>query len=453
MIPFLSGTVAPSHSARRGPDPAFWVNRGYVFLNPDPRGVYKSQGNISYWGRQLAEDGYDFIEWAAQQPWCSGKVGMAGNSWLAVSQWFIAAEQPPHLTAIAPWEGFVDHFRETGNRGGIPAPAFPEVILKTFAGEHLVEDQPRMISEKQLIDPYWEDKIARLEQINIPAYVVASYTNHAHTHGSFAGYRQIASKAKWLRVNNTNEWLDFYTPKYTNELLAFFDHYLKGKENGWGNTPQVRICILDEGGTDTVDRVEQCWPPLKTKLKKMFISGPSQLATAHQPETSSLSYEVSGKGNIELHYIFSEETEITGYMKVKLWVEARGADDMELEVGIEKRDRHGTPHERLLGEGIKDPVVASGMLRVSQRALDPSRSTEEEPFLLHTREDKLHPGEIVPIEVGIWPMAMRYHATECHPGVTQGWSSEVHPFRHSPMTSGRGDRVGNDPVVIGYETA
>jgi len=35
---------------------------------------------------------------------------MAGNSWLAISQWFIAAEQPPHLAAIAPWEGFTDHF-------------------------------------------------------------------------------------------------------------------------------------------------------------------------------------------------------------------------------------------------------------------------------------------------------------------------------------------------------
>lgn len=60
-----------------GPDPAFWVNEGYVILNPDPRGAYKSEGHISYWGRQLAEDGYDFIEWAAQQSWPGGKVGMA----------------------------------------------------------------------------------------------------------------------------------------------------------------------------------------------------------------------------------------------------------------------------------------------------------------------------------------------------------------------------------------
>ena len=56
-----------------------------------------------------------------------------GNFWLTVSQWFIAAEQPPHLAAIAPWESFYDHFEEPGTRGGIPEPSFPEVIIKTFA--------------------------------------------------------------------------------------------------------------------------------------------------------------------------------------------------------------------------------------------------------------------------------------------------------------------------------
>ena len=358
-----------------GPDPAFWVNEGYVILNPDPRGAYKSEGDISYWGRQLAEDGYDFIEWAAQQSWSSGKVGMAGNSWLAVSQWFIAAEQPPHLTAIAPWEGFVDHYRETGNRGGIPAPAFPEVILKSFAGENLVEDQPRMIMENQLMDAYWEDKKARLERINIPAYVVASYTNHAHTHGSFAGYRQIASEDKWLRVNNTNEWLDFYTPAYSQELLAFFDHYLKGHKNGWENTPRVRICVLDDGGKDIVDRTEDSWPLPQTQLKKMFITSGSQLSPVGQNIPASLSYDVSSEGKTELHFTFTQDTELTGYMKLKLWVEAQGADDMELEVGVEKRSKDGKPFERLLGEGVKGPVVASGLLRVSQRALDPKLST------------------------------------------------------------------------------
>lgn len=193
-----------------GPDPAYWVAHGYAVVNPDKRGAYMSEGNLLYWGHEDALDGCDVIEWIAQQPWSSGKVGMAGNSWLTVSQWFIAAEKPEHLAAIAPWEGFSDHYRESGTRGGIPMPEFPEMIAQTFASAHgRLEDQPRKIVQEELMSPYWEDKKARLTEKEIPAYVTASWTNAVHTHGTFAGYRQIQSQDKWLRVHNTNEWFDF----------------------------------------------------------------------------------------------------------------------------------------------------------------------------------------------------------------------------------------------------
>jgi predicted acyl esterase len=395
-----------------GPDPAFWVEKGYVILNPDPRGAYNSEGNISYWGRQLAEDGYDFIEWAAAQPWCTGKIGMSGNSWLAVSQWFIAAEQPPHLAAIAPWEGFYDHFRETGNRGGIPAPAFPEAIIRTFAGKGLIEDQPRMIVEQQLLTPYWEDKKARLERIKVPAYVVASYTNAAHTHGSFAGYREISSKEKWLRVNNTNEWLDFYTPKYRAELLQFFDRYLKGDKNGWEKTPSVRICVLDPGGTDQVDRVEAQWPPTQARARKLYLDGKGKLSARTGEAPAKVRYEVGPKESAIFSHIFERDTELTGYMSLRLWVEAEGANDMEISVGVEKRTADGKPFLQTLGEGMTGAVSASGLLRVSQRELDKHRSTPSEPYLTHRREQLLSPGQIVPVDISIWPMAMRYRAGE-----------------------------------------
>ena len=395
-----------------GADPAFWVAQGYVVLNPDPRGAYSSEGNISYWGRQLAEDGYDFIEWAAVQPWCSGKLALAGNSWLCVSQWFIAAERPPHLAAIAPWEGFTDHFRDTGNRGGIPAPAFPEVIIQTFAGKALVEDQPKMILDQQLMSPYWEDKKARLERIEVPAYVVASYTNAAHTHGSFDGFRRIASKNKWLRVNNTNEWLDFYTPKYANELLAFFNHFLKGEANGWEKTPRVRICVLDPGGTDVVDRVESDWPLPRAVARKLFLGTGGKLQPALPGAEDKISYEVASSGSTVLTHTFERDTEVTGYMSLRLWVEADGSNDMELSVSVEKRDAQGKGFVRLLGEGATGAVAATGLLRVSQRELDAARSTPSEPYLLHRKEQLLNPGEIVPVDIAIWPMATLYHAGE-----------------------------------------
>ena len=56
-----------------GPDPAYWCSHGYAIINPDPRGVYSSNGDIHYWGTQETEDGYDLIEWTAEQSWCNGE--------------------------------------------------------------------------------------------------------------------------------------------------------------------------------------------------------------------------------------------------------------------------------------------------------------------------------------------------------------------------------------------
>jgi putative CocE/NonD family hydrolase len=51
---------------------------------------------------QEVEDCYDLIEWAGAQDWSNGKVGMLGVSYLAWTQWKVAAACPPHLAAISP---------------------------------------------------------------------------------------------------------------------------------------------------------------------------------------------------------------------------------------------------------------------------------------------------------------------------------------------------------------
>lgn len=85
-----------------GPDPAYWVLHGYAVVNPDARGVGYSEGDIYTVGSQEAQDGADLIDWVGEQEWRNGKVGMSGNSYLAVMQWHIAAQKPKHLAAIAP---------------------------------------------------------------------------------------------------------------------------------------------------------------------------------------------------------------------------------------------------------------------------------------------------------------------------------------------------------------
>ncbi|WP_283388842.1 CocE/NonD family hydrolase [Barnesiella viscericola] len=413
-VPMRSGVPLSATSGLEkfeGPDPAYWVAHGYAIVNPDKRGAYMSEGNLLYWGHEDALDGCDVIEWIASRPWSNGKVGMSGNSWLTVSQWFIAAERPEHLAAIAPWEGFCDHYRESGTRGGIPAPEFPEMIAETFASAHgMLEDQPRMIVERPFMCDYWEDKAARVENIEIPAYVVASYTNSVHTHGSFAGFRRMASKEKWLRVHNTSEWFDYYTPKNVEDLRRFFDHYLKGIDNGWEQTPRVRLSVLNPGGTDIVERTEEEFPLARTQYRKLYLSAADSTLCTTLPDQQAVSEYQSDSVRHEVTYRYRMEkpTELTGYMKLHLWVSAPDHDDMDLAVRVEKLSRDGQP----LPDRTGNIIAATGLMRVSMRQLDEARSTEAEPYYTFTTEQKLKPGEIVPVEIEIWPMGLYFNEGE-----------------------------------------
>ena len=413
-VPMRSGVPLSATSGLEkfeGPDPAYWVAHGYAIVNPDKRGAYMSEGNLLYWGHEDALDGCDVIDWIASQKWSNGKVGMTGNSWLTVSQWFIAAERPEHLAAIAPWEGFCDHYRESGTRGGIPAPEFPEMIAETFASAHgMLEDQPRMIVERPFMCDYWEDKAARVENIEIPAYVVASYTNSVHTHGSFAGFRRMASKEKWLRVHNTNEWFDYYTPENVEDLRRFFDHYLKDIDNGWEQTPRVRLSVLNPGGTDIVGRAEEDFPLARTRYRKLYLSAADSSLLATLPEQQAVReyHSDSARHEVTYRYRMEQPTEITGYMKLHLWVSAPDHDDMDLAVRVEKLSRDGQP----LPDRTGNLIAATGLMRVSMRQLDETRSTEAEPYYTFTTEQKLKPGEIVPVEIEIWPMGLYFDEGE-----------------------------------------
>lgn len=74
------------------------------------------------------------MEAISNLPWCSGSVGLGGTSWLAVSQWFIAAERPPHLKCIAPMDGFSDYYREIARRGGVNSSGFSSWIQTSLFG-------------------------------------------------------------------------------------------------------------------------------------------------------------------------------------------------------------------------------------------------------------------------------------------------------------------------------
>lgn len=115
-------------------DPAEWVPKQYAIINVDAGGINDSEGNVRCWDSAEGEDGHDTVEEVAKLPWCSGKVSMAGNSWLAACQWYTAAQNQPHLACIAPMEGISDTFREHMYRGGIPNTRFATPLSASFIG-------------------------------------------------------------------------------------------------------------------------------------------------------------------------------------------------------------------------------------------------------------------------------------------------------------------------------
>lgn len=412
-----------------GPDPAYWCAQGYAICNPDIRGVANSEGDSVLWDRQEGRDCYDLIEWLGVQEWCTGKVAMSGTSYLAVSQWFTAAEQPPHLAAINPWEGVSDVYRDLVMRGGMPDTGFARQLRDhSFWGKARKEDIIAEADRYPLMNDLWENKIPRFEKIDVPAYVVASYSNTLHTAGTFRAWRRIASEDKWLRVHNTQEWPDYYDEANTEDLRRFFDRFLKGQDNGWEQTPRVRYSLLDLQGGDQVNLPADQFPPADVTPAKYYLDGRSRtLGTAAPADGATADYTI-GSNPDEVSFVtrFAQETVLVGYPKAHLWVESDGADDMDLFLLVQKLDAYGTPLRQFTvpnqsarvhdvterGGSILRYKGTDGRLRVSLRHVDEELSTEDVPAHSFDRVEKLSPGEVVDVEIDLLPVGLTFHPGE-----------------------------------------
>jgi uncharacterized protein len=103
---------------------AWYVDQGYAFVHMDVRGTGRSGGEYGFFDKAEQQDLYDAIEWIAMQPWSDGNVGGIGQSYYAVTQWFMAIQNSPHLKCIAPYDGLIDVYRASAYSGGIPGAFF-----------------------------------------------------------------------------------------------------------------------------------------------------------------------------------------------------------------------------------------------------------------------------------------------------------------------------------------
>lgn len=422
------------YQAWETPDPEIWTrDYGYVCVRVDSRGAGRSPGYIDVLSPRETQDFHDCIEWAGVQDWSNGKVGLTGISYYAMNQWQVAATRPKHLAAICPFEGAADFYRDAVRHGGILCtfwirwypvqvsavqnglgergktnPNTGELIAgpQTETAQVLAQriaDLPAEHRAHVLDDEYFKQRTAILEDIDVPVFSRGNWGGLGlHLRGNTEGYLRAGSKQKWLEMHGYEHWTEYYTVEGRAMMRKFFDHFLKGEDNGWENTPPVQLNVRYPDRF--VKRAEQEWPLARTQWTPCYLNAADLTLGATPPGSGSASYQGFSQGITLWAEPQKEELEITGPVAAKLFVSS-STTDADLFLTLRAFGPHG---REALFTGASDPnnPVAFGWLRASHRKLDKQKSLPYRPYHSHDEIQPLTPGEIYELDIEIWPTSI-----------------------------------------------
>ena len=415
-------------------DPEKWVPDGYCCVRVDSRGAGRSSGRLDPFSPRETRDLYECIEWAAAQPWSSGKVGLNGISYYAMNQWHVAGLHPPHLAAMCVWEGAADFYRDGTYHGGIRCtfmanwygkqvtvvqhgvgergPRHP-VTGEPVAGPETLDDAElaaarvpfgEEISCHPLDDDFHRARSASWEQITVPFLTAANWGGQGlHTRGNFEGFTRAASRHKWLEIHGLEHWTHFYTDYGVDLQKRFFACFLRGDDSAWRDQPPVQLQVRRLDGF--TPRAEQEWPLARTAWRRLYLRpGTQELGPAPGDGQERVSYRADSEGITFTAPPAERETEITGPVAARVFVSSSVAD-ADLFCVLRVLSPAG---EEVTFPGAIDPYtpVAQGWLRLSHRMLDPELSTDYRPYHRHDEIQPLVPGEIYQADVEIWPTSV-----------------------------------------------
>ena len=416
-------TYPYSRLPERGPymhwetvNPEWWVPQGYVVIRVDGRGTGKSPGRGRRLSDEEARDFYDAVEWAGTQPFSNGRVAVMGISYFAMNSWRVAAHQPPHLAAIVPWEGAVDTYRDASRHGGIYSNGFnrrwaSHVREHETAGDSkpALPPVPAGVTPPELFDPA-AYHIPDLAKIQVPVLSAGNWGGFGlHLRGNVEGFLGAGSQFKLLQIHSGDHIVPFYSLEGRLLQKRFLDYWLQGVDTGITREPRIRLAIR-RSGDDYAWRYENEWPIARTKWTELHLDAASRTLGPGAPQReSSASYSAElglprDSACARFSYEFRAETELTGPLKLRLWVSSSG-DDADLFAIVRKLDARG---REVTFQGSIAPgfPAAYGWLRVSHRKLDPARTKPYRPYHSHDEIQKVAPGEIVPVEIEIWPTSV-----------------------------------------------
>ena len=256
-------------------------------------------------------------------------------------------------------------------------------------------------------------------------------------------------------MHGLEHWTHYYTDYGREIQKRFFDHFLKGEDNGWDREPPVLLNVRHVDGTFTL-RHEDDWPIPRTRWTKLYLS-PADHSLSREPPASegSIEYEALGEG-VTFSTVLEQETEITGPLASKLRISS-STEDADLFLILRVFDPDGN---EITFQGALDPhtPIAHGWLRASHRKLDPELTREFRPFHPHDERQPLTPGAVYELDVEIWPTCLVVPAGYALALTIQGrdyqYSDEVRqvgwftmtgvgPFKHDDPSDRPGGIFGN----------
>ena len=453
-----------AHSAWETPDPGYWTSKGYAVVRADERGAGQSPGVLDTMSRGTSDAFVDLIEWAADRPWSSGKVGLLGISYYAGSQWRVAARNPKGLYAMIPWEGMSDYYRDRCRHGGILSNAFikfwwdrqvvtnqygrpgraasnwgPDTIEGDLPEDELVANRNDQTKDNQANhfrdEPYYASKEYDMADIKIPLLSVGNWGGILlHLRGNVEGYTHASSKFKYLRMITGRHDLPFYYGKEVEIQRSFLDAFLKGDDRvGWSQEGKVSpvSLILRKGNVGFNDakreeayerREEAEWPIARTRYTKFFLTSTDMgLSTEDPPPDAAQKRELTYRalGTMEkpefLQFTtapFEEEIEITGHvvsrLSVSVTADPGGPTPSDIDLFVTLRYLGPDGKEVFYTGTAGDPVpLAKGWLRTSLRKIDTENPKHRPwlPYRGYTSKDvqPVIPGEVYTVDIEIWP--------------------------------------------------
>lgn len=303
----------------------WFAKRGYAVVISDCRGRFDSDGVWDPFDRKHKTDGYDLVEWIAKQPWCTGKVGMAGQSYMGWTQWWAATQAPPALKAIAPEVAPPDQFFNGPYQDGILvswmmdwAPAMAGRTAQAVADgpyggfvSTRAEDYMKLpyaklnlrrgaldaswfdtwINKNSAADDYWRGIAYQTKEayakVYVPSLNVTGWfdANHPGSPMNYLAMKKYGATddarrpslviGPWPHSFNRDRKTgstDFGSDSvidWDGYLCRFFDHFLKGVDNGVTKDPRVHVFVMGSNRW----RAEIDWPLPQSKWVKYYLHG------------------------------------------------------------------------------------------------------------------------------------------------------------------------------------